>query len=1288
MRYLYEELQKTDDFVKWMNNPWKGKDKLESSLRLFGSLNLIPNLLGFNVVKGNFNKGTIQRIDMIEKYLYEESEPMMLKDKGDSSDFTMISENGDTLLAISSKNHKHVQVGKLDIPALLYFWNCNKAKFKQVNFRIGICVWQTTREIYKIISNAENTNDHIIRDLRNAILIDRHQILMGFKSFKEQYGNMSWLEIIRKPIWNKIIIPRPHQQDTVRVTLEAYESKKPNFLWRHAPRTGKTFIASLLVAELRKKNPNLNALYLTTHPGTLKQMFDAIMSHTTNDMNVAWQRPRGRRPKIYKNQSFVLSSVQKLKRALKGSKEIQDLKDCKFDIVFIDEPHDGGTTDLSRKVYDIYGNNAFVVCMTGTPEKVITGFNIPNMRTYYWDEFDNQLCSNLVDDNLLVLEKNHPGLKRTLSEFPTPYVETTYNRYPIQKTLTLDIEEKIIEELSGGVYGWSPKACLQFDDNGFLDNNKVDDLIYTIFGKQDHLGRDDKKYPKEKQFMYRAIETMRKENSRSLSDAPIILMFMPRINKQSELFKCRLEKVKHIANNYDIIIVNSDTEKPDTVNTTLFNARSTCIAKGKKGVIVLTGRQISTGITIDYCDILFMLDEGNLTDTYLQTIKRCLTEAPNKKCGVVVDLYPGRVMDYTYKTIVRSGFRSISKGLKYVIRQRIISINDHFTIGNHDRMIENIECYLNNNVVSRIEVGLETIKRIVIDAPPNVSRRMALLFNHKPGKKTKKVLPDGDFKEKIPNDKSESKSKNKTEEKEKSEIVGFGISSLMESIIPILSLLTIKDPTSDSFETMMAVVNNNPTKKKILIDQVEISNGFRLTEEQIVFIIETYKQYISKDSIVGDTISQIKQQICEAHSKGNLSEVIDKFLIPQQDERQKNAEVSTPSFLRYEMLDGIPDTFWNSNGKILEPTSGKGGFLVDIYKRMNNNMKEVIPDDSERKQFILEHRIYFADINPCNIFICKLLLDPNDEFKLNYYEGNSLELYPNKLWNINRFDVIIGNPPYATDPSSQGTKPLYNLFVEKYIDLCDWNSFVIPSRYFVGGKGLHNFRLFMKQRRDIAKIKHVDDASIWFSDVDIKGGVHYYIKRTGHNGDCIYNGQNLDLRKYDIIIDPRHHPIIDHVKNLPSISQIYLNAGYYKIRTNDRRLKKQGKTICYVSSLKSNDRIMYVNQDIPNDKKHWKIITARAAFGSHSGFGFKAIIKPNEAYTDSYVGFKVKSELQSKYLLSYLETKFVNHMLSIRKISQDINDNVCKWIPLPPLDRMWTDKTIEDHFKITSEMYQ
>jgi hypothetical protein len=95
----------------------------------------------------------------------------------------------------------------------------------------------------------------------------------------------------------------------------------------------------------------------------------------------------------------------------------------------------------------------------------------------------------------------------------------------------------------------------------------------------------------------------------------------------------------------------------------------------------------------------------------------------------------------------------------------------------------------------------------------------------------------------------------------------------------------------------------------------------------------------------------------------------------------------------------------------------------------------LIPDEKERYKRIVEECLYFSDINPTNIFICKLLIDPYDEYNLNYNEGNTLELDIKKKWGIkfDGFNAIICNPPYQENDAktgiSKGGTNLYTKFI-------------------------------------------------------------------------------------------------------------------------------------------------------------------------------------------------------------------------------------------------------------------
>ena len=72
-------------------------------------------------------------------------------------------------------------------------------------------------------------------------------------------------------------------------------------------------------------------------------------------------------------------------------------------------------------------------------------------------------------------------------------------------------------------------------------------------------------------------------------------------------------------------------------------------------------------------------------------------------------------------------------------------------------------------------------------------------------------------------------------------------------------------------------------------------------------------------------------------------------------------------------------------------------------------------------------------------------------------------------------------------------------------------------------------------------------------------------------------------------------------------------------------------------------------------------------------------------YSGSYILFKVSNKNEAKSLLSYMKCKLPNFILSVRKISQYINEASCKWIPLPPLNKDCNDEEVYKYFKLSED---
>jgi len=143
-----------------------------------------------------------------------------------------------------------------------------------------------------------------------------------------------------------------------------------------------------------------------------------------------------------------------------------------------------------------------------------------------------------------------------------------------------------------------------------------------------------------------------------------------------------------------------------------------------------------------------------------------------------------------------------------------------------------------------------------------------------------------------------------------------------------------------------------------------------------------------------------------------LLELINDCLKPKDVEKMKFGEVFTPINIINEMLDKLPKEIWsNDKLKWLDPATGMGNFPIAIYLRLMEGLKNKIKNVSERKRHILENMIYMCEINKKNAFVCKQIFDINNEFNLNLYIGDTLELDPYETFSVKKFDIIIGNPP-------------------------------------------------------------------------------------------------------------------------------------------------------------------------------------------------------------------------------------------------------------------------------------
>ena len=147
-----------------------------------------------------------------------------------------------------------------------------------------------------------------------------------------------------------------------------------------------------------------------------------------------------------------------------------------------------------------------------------------------------------------------------------------------------------------------------------------------------------------------------------------------------------------------------------------------------------------------------------------------------------------------------------------------------------------------------------------------------------------------------------------------------------------------------------------------------------------------------------------------------------------------------------------------------------------------DGLKNKIIDEKERKKHILENMIYMAELNINNIEICKKIFESN-EYKLNLFHGDALTLNINKEWGIDKFDVIVGNPPFNKGGIKSCSGKYLNKNGEKNITV--WPKFVKKSFEILKEEGflilIHPLS-WLKERHSIHNVlleKYIIYLKLW-----------------------------------------------------------------------------------------------------------------------------------------------------------------------------------------------------------------
>ena len=215
-----------------------------------------------------------------------------------------------------------------------------------------------------------------------------------------------------------------------------------------------------------------------------------------------------------------------------------------------------------------------------------------------------------------------------------------------------------------------------------------------------------------------------------------------------------------------------------------------------------------------------------------------------------------------------------------------------------------------------------------------------------------------------------------------------------------------------------------------------------------------------------------------------LLELITECLKPKDIEKKQFGEVFTPMKLVNEMLDKLPVDVWkNKNLKWLDPATGMGNFPIAVYLRLMEGLKDEIDDIKERKKHILENMLYMCELNKKNVLVCNQIFDINNEYNLKIHQGDFLE-FNSKIFNINEFNIIIGNPPYQ-EAEATGDNKLYLDFTKICLKILKDNGLLL----FITPTNVKNYLTCQNKNRGYIdnlyniKFLSINTSNIYFPNV-------------------------------------------------------------------------------------------------------------------------------------------------------------------------------------------------------------
>lgn len=292
---------------------------------------------------------------------------------------------------------------------------------------------------------------------------------------------------------------------------------------------------------------------------------------------------------------------------------------------------------------------------------------------------------------------------------------------------------------------------------------------------------------------------------------------------------------------------------------------------------------------------------------------------------------------------------------------------------------------------------------------------------------------------------------------------------------------------------------------------------------------------------------------------------------------------------------------------------------------------------------------------------------------------------------IMKFGAVVGNPPYQSNDGGGGrgisASPLYHNFVTLANDIKpDFISMIIPSRWFAGGKGLDDFRSFMLNNRHISYLVDFPKSRDCFENVDIAGGICYFLIDKNYNGKCqvVSSTNNVktysfrDLSEFKIFI--RDNKGVAIIRKISNHTKNYYSSRIYPNKPFGLRTYARGQEHSFEGALRlySSNGIGFIKTEevtknselIDSFKIYIGLLDPDRAGVNNSNSGRNVITKvkvigPKEVITETYLMFDAyRDKTEADVCAKYFKSKFARALIALGTSALMYTKDCFQFLPL------------------------